>query len=152
MKLAIAVFLFVLTTSSYANTLDCRWLKTSNLAEGFYKPAQLKVAISENEVQILNDTFTSRRYEPCWVGGHSSCYFGFDYNKEEPWKIHELSHTPESTSLTMTSNWYWQSEITFYFENSLNSLSSGDMVVAEVHGDDGDGVWFEKHKFACTKE
>jgi hypothetical protein len=84
MKQILIGLLMATSGLAQATTLECQWLKTSDLASGFYKPAKVEMLVEEEQVLFVEDSFTSRRYEPCWVGNFSSCYFGFDYSREEP--------------------------------------------------------------------
>lgn len=134
-----------------ASTLECNWLKTTGLADGFYKPAKIKLQMGEKQVQFLEDTYTTRSYDPCWVGGFSSCYFSFNYELDKPWEIRSLQQSDKSTTLAIESIWYWTAEMTWVFTTDLFSMQPGDTTLATVSGDDGDGVWFQEHQFSCTR-
>ncbi|NQY99587.1 MAG: hypothetical protein HRT45_02835 [Bdellovibrionales bacterium] len=138
--------------ASNADTLECQWLKTAELAEGFYMPAKITMKMNTHSVDFVEDTFTSRRYEPCWIGNHSSCYFGFDYERDEAWSLDEINHSAEGTTMTITSSWYWTAEMTWSFSTRVSEMQAGEATLANVSGDDGDGVWFNDQKFACSKK
>lgn len=152
MKKLFSALALIMTSASGAATLDCHWMKTGDLAEGFYKPAHIKMQLSDSEVSFIEDTYTSRRYEPCWVGNHSSCYFGFDYERGQPWETVGMVEHQSGTSLTIQSSWYWTAEMSWNFATNVGKMKPGEVTTATVSGDDGDGVWFHDHKFACTKK
>jgi len=151
MKQILIGLLMATSGLAQATTLECQWLKTSDLASGFYKPAKVKCWWGRAGF-VVEDSFTSRRYEPCWVGNFSSCYFGFDYSREEPWQLVAADEDEKSTTLVIENSWYWTAEMTWQFESPLSGLETGETVLATVSGDDGDGVSFDRHKFACIKK
>jgi hypothetical protein len=151
MKQILIGLLMATSGLAQATTLECQWLKTSDLASGFYKPAKVEMLVEEEQVLFVEDSFTSRRYEPCWVGNFSSCYFGFDYSREEPWQLVAADEDEKSTTLVIENSWYWTAEMTWQFESPLSGLETGETVLATVSGDDGDGVSFDRHNLLASK-
>lgn len=128
------------------NTFKCDWIKSDSHSEAFYRPAHLTFTLNDS-LKLVEDTFLYRRYTPCWVGNHVSCAFGYTYYNDV-WNIDEQSEVSLKIS---TEGAYWDAELSLNFQKSIREMEINETTIALISGDDGDGVWFNKEKFSCTK-
>jgi len=151
MRIVLIIAVCFMCSQQFANAtvLNCHWLKTSDLGQEFYRPAQLKIEIKDQYIIFHKDNFTSRLYEPCWIGDFSSCYFIFSHQRHEPWKITQISRSDAGTDLTIENSWHWTAKMTWSFDSRIDRLMVGDTALAQVSGDDGDGVVFNHYRFSC---
>jgi len=149
---SIATILLISAQSSFAasTSLSCQWLKSPRHAENFYRPAIFAFTIDTGKdaarVSLIKDSFLYRTYQPCWIGGYSSCAFGFDYDRQSDWTIDEYG---SSRLVIQAPSYYWSAELTLEFSQNIRDLTSGKKTSMRMSGDDGDGVTFKNEIFSC---
>jgi len=149
MKSFLAIVLLLplfFTQSILAKDIDCKWQKSTNHSEGFYRLADFNFTLTKSQFLLRQDTFLNRTYTPCWLGSYSSCKFGFTYEKDARWSV--KSKTNNTISLSAPA-YYWSAELYLEFSTKMSSLQSGNKFMLTMSGDDGDGVFFHKETFSC---
>ncbi len=141
------LLLSTLIFANYANTqsLTCDWIESKNTAANFYRPAQFQISINQSSATISNDSYFSRRYQPCWTGNFSSCYFAFGIDPDGDLKVVEVNET----ELTLEQSPYFTATINLKFKRSFLDLQKFESIEMVMVGDDGDGVKINGDKFIC---
>lgn len=137
----ILLSLSFLNASAAEETLPffaCTWLESKDQPVGYFQEnAGFEIYMKDDAVYILDKGFFNRSYSPCWAGGFSSCSFGFEYNKDEPWEFSEIEG-----GFRLSQNWLYTAELDFVFSKTRDDLLT-------VRGEDGDGV-FVNESFKCS--
>jgi len=154
----IAAAFLVLTPGSLpaaANktNMDCSWQNSANYSSGFYRPGGFSMEIGETGALFSDNGYFNRKYEPCWVGGYSSCWFSFETGAGRPYSIvtpqaRNFSRGPNELVLEFQA--YFTATLVLNFDRAYASMKTGETLNMSLYGNDGDGVFIDNDKFVCV--
>lgn len=129
--------------------LECAWQDSVNqYSPGYYRPAGFKLYFKDDVFYVTQDSYFIRRYEPCWVGNYSSCYFSFGDAAYKPYVIEEST---SSYVRAEKSGGYYDPVLEMTFNKNFYDLQDGQTVRMSLFGDDNDGTFINDDSFVCTK-
>lgn len=132
------VMMTTLATLALSLNLNCQWQDRGDYPKGFYRPAGVQLEISGQALRLTDLGYLSRRYEPCWTGGHKSCYFTLAIDTQKDLEILEQ----EAARI-------YVEQINGYSIAHFEMVFSKDYRTMILSGDDGDGTFVHDEQFLC---
>lgn len=130
--------------------LECSWQNSiDQYAPGYYRKAGFGLHFKDDVFYVFNDTYFIRRYEPCWTGGFSSCYFSFGDALYKPYVID--IYEPQFVSARKIGV-YFDPVLELKFNKSFKDIKEGQTLRLSLSGDDNDGTFINDEQFICLKK